>query len=132
MLYEVITGNLIEKTSAEEQIVYQYDDENHLTRVETSRYGATIVVEYAYDADGNLSSRRSPAVVGTPNGNDFPDGKQRYYSYSGGTAGTRLAHNLTSIADQGSAPGGDPDAVRSFLTATYSAATSPAARNNFV
>ena len=46
-------GNLIEKESAEEQIVYRYDYENHLTRVETTSYGATIVVECEYDADGN-------------------------------------------------------------------------------
>ena len=46
-------GNLIEKQSAEEQIVYHYDYENHLTRVETTRYGATIMVEYDYDAEGN-------------------------------------------------------------------------------
>ena len=46
-------GNLIGKESAEEQIVYAYDYDNHLTRVETSRYGATIVVEYEYDANGN-------------------------------------------------------------------------------
>ena len=46
-------GNLIAKQSAEEQIVYQYDYDNRLTRVETSRYGATIVVTYDYDAEGN-------------------------------------------------------------------------------
>ena len=46
-------GNLIEKQGAEEQIVYAYDYDNHLVRVETTRYDATIVVTYDYDADGN-------------------------------------------------------------------------------
>ena len=51
--YSYDDGNLIEKQSAEEQIVYQYDYDNHLIRAETTRYGATIVVEYEYDTDGN-------------------------------------------------------------------------------
>jgi YD repeat-containing protein len=46
-------GNLTEKESAEEDVLYVYDAENHLIRVETTRFGATIVVEYEYDAAGN-------------------------------------------------------------------------------
>jgi len=46
-------GNLREKTSAEENIAYFYDSENRLIRVETTRFGVTIVVEYEYDAEGN-------------------------------------------------------------------------------
>ncbi|MBN1546453.1 MAG: hypothetical protein JW902_07330 [Syntrophaceae bacterium] len=34
-------------------VKHSYDADNHLIRVETTRFGATIVVEYAYDADGN-------------------------------------------------------------------------------
>ncbi len=46
-------GNLTQKDGAEETILYFYDAEHHLTRVETTRYSTTIVVEYEYDADGN-------------------------------------------------------------------------------
>jgi YD repeat-containing protein len=46
-------GNLTEKDSAEEDVLYFYDAENHLIRVETTRFGATIVVGYAYDDAGN-------------------------------------------------------------------------------
>jgi len=31
----------------------EYTSENHLTRVETTRFGATILVAYEYDAEGN-------------------------------------------------------------------------------
>ena len=41
----------------------------------------------------------SPPVIGTPNGNDFPDGKVTRYAYSKGSADERLNHNLTSITD---------------------------------
>ena len=63
-------------------------------------------VRYDYhtknDADGgngDLKSVTSPAVVGTPNGNDFPQGKTTVYTYSKGTGDERLDHNLLSITD---------------------------------
>ena len=40
---------------------------------------------------------RSPAVTGTPNGNDFPTGKTTRYTYSSGFGDPRLNHNLLSV-----------------------------------
>ena len=40
-----------------------------------------------------------PAVIGTPNGNDFPGGKTNRYAYSGGNLDQRLNHNLVAITD---------------------------------
>jgi YD repeat-containing protein len=50
-------GNLKAKNSGEEDILYYYDAENHLIRVETTRFGATIIVEYEYDAEGKKTGR---------------------------------------------------------------------------
>lgn len=52
------------------------------------------VVEYTYDADGDLVSVRSPTVTGTSTGNDFPDGRTEEYTYSSGLPDPRLNHNL--------------------------------------
>ena len=48
---------------------------------------------------GDLKSVTSPTVTGTPNGNDFPDGKTVSYTYSTGFADDRLNHNLLTITD---------------------------------
>ena len=56
-------GNLIEKNSADEQIEYSYDYENRLIRVETTKFGATIVIEYAYDAQGNRIRKTIDGLV---------------------------------------------------------------------
>ena len=46
-------GNLTEKQGPEEDVLYSYNAENRLTRVETTKYGVTIAVDYEYDVDGN-------------------------------------------------------------------------------
>lgn len=63
-------------------------------------------VRYSYygpnDADGgfgDLKAVTTPAVTGTPNGNDFPNGKTTTYTYSKGFADDRLNHNLLTITD---------------------------------
>jgi RHS repeat-associated protein len=63
-------------------------------------------VRYAYyqggdagGAPGDLKSVRSPVVTGTPNGNNFPNGKLTTYTYSKGFADDRLNHNLLTITD---------------------------------
>lgn len=56
-------------------------------------------VRYEYDGEGNLAAAISPAVIGTPNGNDFPGGKTNRYTYSQGFADSRLNHNLLTITD---------------------------------
>ncbi len=48
---------------------------------------------------GDLKSVTTPAVTGTPNGNDFPLGRTVTYTYSSGHADDRLNHNLLSIVD---------------------------------
>ena len=64
------------------------------------------VVRYQYydgtasgGSAGDLKSVTTPAVVGTPNGNDFPDGKTTTYTYSTGFADDRLNHNLLTVTD---------------------------------
>lgn len=61
-------------------------------------------VTYAYygssepgGTEGSLKSMTSPAVTGTPNGNDFPFGKTVYYTYTKGFPDERLNHNLTGV-----------------------------------
>jgi YD repeat-containing protein len=63
-------------------------------------------VTYAYygagelgGSEGDLKSMTSPAVTGTPNGNDFPLGKTITYTYTKGFADERLNHNLTGVID---------------------------------
>jgi YD repeat-containing protein len=89
-------------------ISYEYDPSGRITRLSdfTGRELA-----FAYDADDHLTSVRSPAVTGTPTGNDFPEGKTTSYSYSTGFDDGRLNHNLLTITD---ARG------QTWLTNTYS------------
>jgi YD repeat-containing protein len=61
---------------------------------------------YAYYKDGDaggsagdLKSVTTPAVTGTPNGNDFPTGKTTVYTYAKGLADERLNHNLLTVND---------------------------------
>ncbi|MEZ6317848.1 MAG: hypothetical protein R3B49_03695 [Phycisphaerales bacterium] len=64
------------------------------------------VVEYVYfgagDPDGpagDLMSVRSPVVVGTSTGNDFPEGRTTSYSYTAGFSDDDQNHNLTAVTD---------------------------------
>ncbi len=57
------------------------------------------VVRYAYDGHGDLVACVSPPVSGTPNGNDFPDGKTTTYTYSTGTSTESEKHLLLSVVD---------------------------------
>jgi RHS repeat-associated protein len=88
-------------------IQYTYDAESHLSKV-TDYFGRTI--QYSYDANGNLATVTTPAVTGTPTGNDFPSGKTTRYTYD---ANHRL---LTVTAPNEVADGGPPR-----LTYTYDA-----------
>jgi RHS repeat-associated protein len=56
-------------------------------------------VTYNYSAANDLTSATSPIVTGTPNGNDFPNGKTTAYTYSSGFADPVLNHNLLTITD---------------------------------
>jgi YD repeat-containing protein len=90
-------------------IDYRYSLAGRLSEVEdfTGR-----IVAYQYDSLGNLISVTSPAVTGTPNGNDFPAGKTTRYQYSSGFADERLNHNLVSITAPNEAAVSGPARVR--------------------
>jgi YD repeat-containing protein len=75
-------------------------------------------VRYEYDSAADLIACISPAVTGTPAGNDFPGGKTNRYAYSSGNLDQRLNHNLVSITD----PKGQV-----CLEITYHATNDPAA-----
>lgn len=80
---------------------------------------------HTYESDGDLIAVRSPIVVGTPNGNDFPLGKTTLYTYSFGFADERLNHNLLSIVDPAFNVGDDPSQSKASRTFTYAATTNP-------
>lgn len=75
-------------------INYAYDANSRITSV-TDFAGR--VVQLSYDVNGDLVSVTTPAVTGTPNGNDFPAGKTTRFAYSSGFTDQRLNHNLTEI-----------------------------------
>ena len=75
-------------------IVYAYDANGRLTSV-TDFAGRTR--GFTYDSMGDLTSMTTPAVTGTPNGNDFPSGKTTVYTYSSGFADPRFNHNLLTV-----------------------------------
>jgi YD repeat-containing protein len=56
-------------------------------------------VRYEYDTNDDLIACVSPAVTGTPNGNDFSGGKTNHYAYSSGFGDDRLNHNLVACTD---------------------------------
>jgi len=66
--------------------------------------GRAVTYEHYRDGDaggsaGDLKSVTTPAVTGTPNGNDFPNGRTTVYTYTSGLADERLNHNLLTITD---------------------------------
>ena len=82
------------------------DGVDRLTRV-TDFFGREVA--YGYDADGNLTSRRSPIVTETSTGNNFPQGRTESYAYSSGRAEPSLNHNLVSVTfPEEVATGGPP------------------------
>ncbi|MBK8269906.1 MAG: carboxypeptidase regulatory-like domain-containing protein [Planctomycetes bacterium] len=74
----------------------------------------------ANGSDGDLKSITTPVVFGTPNDNDFPDGKTTVFTYSTGLGDDRLNHNLLTITD---AKG------QTYLRNIYYATTDPSDRN---
>ncbi|MBI1927157.1 RHS repeat protein, partial [Candidatus Poribacteria bacterium] len=65
-------------------------------------------VTFTYDSKGDLVEVTSPAVTGTPNGNDFPDGKTARYTYSSGFSDDRLNHNLLTVTRPNEVAAGGP------------------------
>jgi YD repeat-containing protein len=86
-------------------IDYRYNRDGRLVEV---RDFFNRSIKFEYDANGDLVAVTSPAVIGTPNGNDFPQGKTTRYSYLSGID-EQLKHNLVSItAPNEVAVGGPP------------------------
>ncbi|MCB9154976.1 MAG: DUF11 domain-containing protein [Caldilineae bacterium] len=70
---------------------YVYNEDGRLDFIEDF---AGRRVQFLYDGEGDLVMVTSPAVTGTPNGNDFPDGKRWVYTYASATGDPALDHNL--------------------------------------
>ncbi|MCP5519360.1 MAG: RHS repeat protein [Verrucomicrobiales bacterium] len=66
-------------------------------RLETITDFSGRTVRYVHDDAGNLVAARSPVIAGTPNGNDFPEGKTERYVYDRENPDPYLAHNLVGI-----------------------------------
>lgn len=84
-------------------IHFQYNSDGFIESV-TDFTGRTVRYAYYQDGEeggshGDLKSVTSPSVVGTPHGNDFPEGKTRTYTYTQGFQDQRLNHNLLTITD---------------------------------
>jgi RHS repeat-associated protein len=95
-------------------ISYRYDSTGRLTNV-TDFIGRTLT--FAYDTNGDLITVTSPAVTGTPTGNDFPNGKTTRYTYSSGYPNPNLNHNLLTVtAPNEVAALGAPRLVAQYIT----------------
>lgn len=103
------------------QIDVGYDADGRIASV-TDFSGRQVRYQYCNNGDvggseGDLCEVTTPAVTGTPNGNDFPGGKTTFYMYSTGFADPCLNHNLLSVTDaRGS----------TYLVNQYAPTTNPA------
>lgn len=112
-------GRLIQVVDTlDREIDIAYDVAGHLVSV-TDFTGRTVTYSH-YDGlepgggIGDLKLITTPAVTGTPNGNDFPLGKTTTYTYSTGFGGSALDHNLLTISD----PSGVGILSNSYATTT--------------
>ncbi len=98
-------------------ITYAYNVDSYLDHIQdfTGRQ-----VRFAY-SNGDLISVTLPAVTGTPNGNDFPNGKTWRYTYSSGFGDARLNHNLISLIAPNEVADGSltPRVVNTYGTTGY-------------
>ncbi|MBI4717155.1 MAG: hypothetical protein HY763_05065 [Planctomycetes bacterium] len=93
----------LDLASHNRDITIAYNADGKIASV-TDYTGRQVVYTYYQTGDaggstGDLKSVRSPVVVGTPHGNDFPAGKTTVYTYTKGFADERLNHNLLTITD---------------------------------
>ncbi|MBI4604692.1 MAG: hypothetical protein HY721_22245 [Planctomycetes bacterium] len=137
----LIAGRLKEITdrTGENRLRFEYDAQSQLTTIFDTynrRYtlehtlgritklrdfgGREVVFEYygpldAEGSDGDLKSVRSPIVAGTPNANDFPQGKTTRYTYLAGPIHPELRHNLLTITMPNEvARGGPPSVINTY------------------
>ena len=78
--------------------------------------GREVVYEYYGEGDahgsfGDLKSVRTPVIVNTPNGNDFPDGKKTVYTYYTNANNQALLSNLKTITHPNEVVNGGPPYV---------------------
>lgn len=115
-------------------IVIGYNDHDLITSI-TDFAGRQVKYDYYADGDaggsaGDLKSVTSPAVTGTPNNNDFPNGKTIGYTYSKGFAEDRLNHNLLTITDPRRNDPNDPTyGAGPFVQNIYATTTDASDRN---
>ncbi|MCZ6680015.1 MAG: DUF6531 domain-containing protein, partial [Candidatus Poribacteria bacterium] len=116
--------------SLDRDILVSYNANGFILEI-TDFAGRVIRYEY-YDGTesggnlGDLKSVTTPAVTGTPNGNDFPNGKTTTYTYSTGFADPRLNHNLLTITDGRRNDSNDPTFGQGpYLTNIYASTTAP-------
>ena len=88
-------------------ITYSYNTSGQLTQVQ-DYMGRTVT--FGYDANGNLGSVTSPAVTGTPTGNNFANGVTTTYTYN-------AQHQMTSMTAPDEVMDGGPPR----MTFTYDA-----------
>jgi RHS repeat-associated protein len=86
-------------------IQYTYNSQGLLTNVQDYIGRA---VTYQYDIHGNLTGETSPAVTGTPNGNDFSSGKTTRYTYSSGYTLNELNGELLTVTAPNEVAGSGP------------------------
>jgi RHS repeat-associated protein len=98
-------------------ITYTYNSLGELTQV-TDYIGRSL--RFTYDASGELVDITSPAVTGTPTGNDFPNGQTTSYTYSEGLPNERLNHELLTVTAPNEVASSGPPR----LTYTYDTGTS--------
>ena len=99
-----VQGQLVRVTDAVgRDATFTYDAAGRTTSV---RDCAGRDVTYAYyqsaeagGTEGDLKSVTTPAVTGTPHGNDFPNGKTTTYTYTRGFADPVLNSDLLTITD---------------------------------
>ena len=83
-------------------INFAYGEQGHLISM-TDFLGRE--VRYRIDGNGHLAAVRSPVVLNTVNGNNFPNGKTTRYEYTFGFDASEdprlefLNHNMTAITD---------------------------------
>src|SRR5262249_49156310 len=93
-------------------IQYTYDGVGQLTEVRDYNNRS---VRYTYDAAGELVGVTTPAVTGTPNANDYPQGKTERYTYTNQQPDERLNHLLQTVtAPNEVALGGPPRLVYTY------------------
>lgn len=85
------------------EVVITYNPNGGIDTI-TDFSGRQVTYDYYEDGDaggsaGDLKSVTTPAVVGTPHGNDFPSGKTTTYTYTTGFEDETLNHNLLSVTD---------------------------------